>query len=72
MRPIVKAFRRPPAGHLRDPKGGFARLSDVVAHGLRCTASPRRTLLAENLAKPSIGVTIYDLWYKLRNMEPNK
>ncbi len=72
MRPIVKAFRRPPAGHLRDPKGGFARLSDVVAHGLRGTASPRRTLLAANLAKPSIGVTIYDLWYKLRNMEQNK
>ena len=72
MRPIVKAFRRPPAGRLRDPEGGFARLSDGVARGFRCTASPRRTLLAENLAKPSIGVTIYDLWYKLRNMEPNK
>jgi len=35
-------------------EGGFPRLSDVVAHALRCPASPRRTLLAENLGKPSL------------------
>ena len=64
MRPIVKAFRRPPTGRLRDPEGGFTRLSDSVAQGFRCTASLRRTLLAENLVNPSIGVTIHDLWYK--------
>ena len=63
MRHIVKAFRRPPTGRLRDPEGGFSRLSDSVARGFRCAASPRRTLLAENREKPSIGVIIYDLWY---------
>ncbi len=30
------------------------RLSDSVAHGSRCPTSPRRTLLAENLGKPSL------------------
>ncbi len=63
MRRIVKTFRRPPTGRLRDRNGGFPRLSDVVAHGSRCTASPRRTLLAENLGKPSLWVFISDPWY---------
>ena len=66
MRCIVKAFRRPPTGRIRDPKGGLPRLSDVVAHALRCPASPRRTLLAENLGRPSQWVIISDLWYKGR------
>ncbi len=51
---IVKPFRRPPTDRTRDPKGGLSRLSDSVAHGFRCTASPRRTLLAENLDNPSL------------------
>ena len=64
MRYIVKAFRRPPTGRIRDPKGGLPRLSDVVAHALRCPASPQRALLAENLGRPSLWVIISDLWYK--------
>ena len=68
MRGIVKAFQRPhrftrcrfaPC----DRKGGFPRLSDRVPHGLRCLASPRHALLAENLGKPSLWVNIKDLWY---------
>ena len=61
MRCIVKAFRRPPTGRIRDPKGGLPRLSDVVAHVLRCPASRRRTL---HLGRPSLWVIISDLWYK--------
>ncbi len=38
-------------------------LADGVAHVSRCTASPRRTLLAENLGKPSLWVFISDPWY---------
>ncbi len=41
-------------GRIRDRNGGGPRLSVVVAHGSRCPASPRRTLLAENLGKPSL------------------
>jgi len=63
MRFIVKAFRRPPTGHLGDRNGGLPRLSDGVAHVLRCPASPRRTLLAENLGKPSLWVVIIETWY---------
>ena len=63
MRDIVKPFRRPPPGRIRDPKGGLARLSDSVAHASRYTASLRRALLAENLAKPSPGVTISARWF---------
>ncbi len=33
-------------------RDGLPRLSDGVAHALRCPASPQRTLLAENLGKP--------------------
>ncbi len=61
---IVKPFRRPPTGRMRDPKGGLSRLSDSVAPGFRCTASPRRTLLAENLDNPFLGVTISAPWYE--------
>ncbi|NKB55844.1 MAG: hypothetical protein GKS00_05865 [Alphaproteobacteria bacterium] len=63
MRGIVKPFRRPPTGRMRDRNGSLARLSDGVAHGLRCPASPRRTLLAENRAKLSLWVTIIAPWY---------
>ena len=54
MRDIVKAFRRPPTGRRGDRNGGLPRLSDSVAHASRCPASPRRTLLAESLGKPSL------------------
>ena len=61
---IVKAFRRPPTGRMDDRNGGLPRLSDVVAHALRCPASPRRTLKVENLGKPSLWVIITAPWYK--------
>ncbi len=64
MRGIVKAFRRPPAVRPRDRNGGFPRLSDGVAQGLRCPASPRHALLAENLGKPSLWVIINETWYE--------
>jgi hypothetical protein len=51
---IDKAFRRPPTGRIRDRNGGLPRLSDSVADALRWGASPLRTLLAENLGKPSL------------------
>ncbi len=71
MRDIVKAFRRPQGRplpvRLPDRNGGFPRAFgqgvDGVAHGLRCLASPRHALLAENLGKPSLWVIIKDLWY---------
>jgi hypothetical protein len=63
MRDIVKAFRRPPADRLRDRNGGFPRLSGGVPHGLRCLASPHHALLAESLGKPSLWVTINEIWY---------
>ena len=54
-------------GHRAIPNGGLPRLSakgaDGVAHALRCPASLQRTLLAENLGKPSLGVIISDPWY---------
>ncbi len=53
-RPIGKAFRRPPTGRGGDRNGGLPRLSDGVARGFRCPASPRPALLAENLGKPSL------------------
>ncbi|MEE8504950.1 MAG: hypothetical protein V3S40_01885, partial [Kiloniellales bacterium] len=65
MRDIGKASRRPPAVRPRDRNGGFPRLSDGVPHGLRCPASPRHALLAENLGKPSLWVIINVPWYKL-------
>ena len=66
MRRIVKTFRRSPTGRIRDRNGGLPRLSDGVAHALRCPASPQRTLLAENLGKPSLWVMISDPWYYVR------
>ncbi|MCH7693061.1 MAG: hypothetical protein IID50_06415 [Proteobacteria bacterium] len=63
MRCIVKTFRRPPTGRIRDRNGGLPRLSDGVAHASRCPASPQRTLLAENLGKPSLWVMINAPWY---------
>ena len=63
MRPIVKAFRRPPTGRLLDQNGGLPRLSDGVAHALRCPASRQRTLLAESLGKPSLWAIIGNPWY---------
>ena len=63
MRGIVKTFRRPPACRTGDRNGGFPRLSDSVAHVSRCPASPRRTLLAENLGKPSLWVFNSVAWY---------
>ncbi len=66
MRGIVKAFRRP-RRFARATGGGFPRLSapgaDGVPRGLRCPASPRHALLAENLGKPSLWVITKDLWY---------
>ncbi len=64
MQGIAKVFRRPPAVRPRDRNGGFPRLSDGVAQGVRWLASLRPALLAENLGKPSIWVNIKDLWYK--------
>ncbi|MCH7693645.1 MAG: hypothetical protein IID50_09390 [Proteobacteria bacterium] len=64
MRRIVKTFRRPPTGRIRDRNGGLPRLSDGVAHASRCPASPQRTLRAENLGKPSRRVMISDPWYQ--------
>ncbi len=58
-------FSTPPAGRIRDRNGGLPRLSDNVAHTLRCPASPQRTLLAENLGKPSPWVMINAPWYYL-------
>ncbi len=78
MRCIVKAFRRPPTGRIRDPEGGLpvggpadnivagelaGWLSGSVAHASRCPASLRRALLAENLGEPSLGVIISARWY---------
>ncbi len=77
MRGIVKVFRRP-RRFARATGGGFPkscgpRLSapgaDGVPHGLRCPASPRHALLAENpnleaWGKPSLWVITKDLWYE--------
>ncbi len=49
-----QGFPTPPAVRPRDRNGGFPRLSDSVARGLRCPASPRHALLAESLGKPSL------------------
>ncbi len=67
MRRIVKTFRRPPTGRVRDRNGALPRLSDGVAHALRCPASPGRTLLAENHGKPSLWVMISVPWYYSRD-----
>ncbi len=57
-------FSTPPTGRIRDRNGGLPRLSDGVAHALRCPASPRRTLRAENLGKPARRVMISAPGYK--------
>ncbi len=44
-------------------RDGLPRLSDSVAHASRCPASPRRTLLAENLGKPTLWFFITAPWY---------
>ncbi len=53
-----QGFPAPPAVRPRDRDGGFPRLSAPgaggVPRGLRCPASPRHALLAENLGKPSL------------------
>ena len=59
---------RPLPVRLPDRNGGFPRLSDGPmlvngAQGLRCLASPRHALLAENLGKPSLWVIINAPWY---------
>ena len=41
-----------------DRNGGLPRLSDGIAQGLRCLASPRYALRAESLGKPSLWVII--------------
>ena len=56
-------FSTPPTGRIRDRNGGLPRLSDGVAHPSRCPPSPQRTLLAENLGKPSLCVMISAPWY---------
>ena len=63
---IVKAFRHPPTGRMRDRNGVFPGLSGSVAHAFRCPASERRTLLAENPGKLSPCVTINAPWYYSR------
>jgi len=65
MRDIVKASRRP-RRFARATEGGFPHafepgLSGGVPRGLRCPASPRHALLAENpnpgsMGKPSLWV----------------
>ncbi len=50
-------FPTHPTDRIRDRNGDLPRLSDPrpwVAHVSRCPASPRRTLLADNLDKPSL------------------
>jgi len=78
---IGKASRRPRYAHCRFARatggGGFPNAlrpglsapgADGVPHGLRCPASPRHALLAENpdleaWGKPSLWVITKDLWY---------
>ena len=61
---VVKTFRRPPTGRIRDRNGGLPRLSDGVAPASRCPASPRRTLRAEIPGKPARRVMISVPWYQ--------
>ncbi len=60
---IVKASGRP-RRFAGATEGGFPRLSDGVARGLRCPAPSRHALLAENLGKPSLWVIVSAPWYK--------
>ncbi len=58
---------RPLPVRLRERNGGFPRAfgqgADGAPQGLRCSASPRRALLAESLGKPSLWVFISGPWY---------
>ncbi len=61
-------YKTPSAVFAPYADGGFPRLSDGPmlldgAQGLRCPASPRHALLAENLGKPSLWVIISEIWY---------
>ena len=47
--PHTRPERRP-----AEAFGLHEALADVIAHGSRCPASPRRTLLAENLGRSSL------------------
>ncbi len=66
---IVKASRRP-RRFARATGDGFSRLSDGVARSLRCPASPRHALLAENPGKPSLWVIINETWYQQLASKP--
>ena len=48
-----KAFPTPRGDGKSDPKGGVARLPDVVARRLWCMTPRRDALLAGNFATPS-------------------
>ena len=61
---IGKVFRRPPTAHEFDRPGVFPGLSDGVALVLRCRASLRQALLAENPGKASLWVIISEPWYQ--------
>ncbi len=54
---------RPSTGRKGDQNGGLPRLSDSVTRVSRHPASPRRTLLAENLGKPPLRVIVIAPWY---------
>ena len=68
---IGKASRRRKGAHCRFARateGGFPRFSGspMLVYGarvIRCAASLRHALLAENFGKPSLGVITKDLWY---------
>ncbi len=60
MRGHRQAFPTPRGSGKRDPKGGVARLPDVVGRRLWCTTPRRDTLLAGNLATPSYGRNLAD------------
>jgi hypothetical protein len=67
----VKLYRRPSTDRKDAQNGDIERLISAhaersaisVAHVSRSTASSPRTLLAENLAMPSLWVIITELWY---------
>ncbi len=60
MRGHRQAFPTPRGDGKSDPKGGVARLPDVVARRLWCTTPGRDALLAGNLATPSYGRNLAD------------
>ncbi len=56
-------FPTPSGGSPTRPERRLPKLSDGVARGSRCPASPRHALLAENIGKPSLWVIIRAPWY---------